>query len=78
MGRLRECVVKCLEGPVRVGDILCVADVDRVGRFEVVELRYFQQLVDELESNFGGLALLAGDTLDDLQPHQILTLCATC
>jgi hypothetical protein len=75
-GRLRECVVKCLEGSVRVGDLLCGAERSGpVGPLEVVELRYYRHLVDELEENFSGLMLLSGSTVDDLKSGQTLTMC---
>lgn len=73
-GRLRECVVKCLEGTVRVGDWLCPSRHPDTS-CEVLELRYFSHLVDELECNFGGLALLAGPAVEDIQRGETLILC---
>lgn len=73
-GRLAECIVKCLSGSVRVGDHLCLP-VMGSDRFEVLEIHYFQQLVDELETNFGGQLLVAGESIDSLQPGRMLTLC---
>jgi hypothetical protein len=57
-----ECVVKCLEGSVRVGDTVR-ADGEPVGHglegFVVQEILYFGQMLAELESNFGGKLLMS-------------------
>ncbi len=57
-----ECVVKCLEGSVRVGNVVR-ADGEGEGRaregFVVQEILYFGRMVEELETNFGGKLLMS-------------------
>jgi len=57
-----ECVVKCLEGSVHLGDTVRVDD-DHEARelegFVVQEILYFDRMVSELEPNFGGKLLLS-------------------
>jgi hypothetical protein len=56
---LIECVVKCLAGAAHVGQHLQLSGPSRLdGDFEVLEIRYFDRLISELETNFGGQLLL--------------------
>ena len=56
---LTECLVKCLVGSVSVGQYLQLAGPNHIdGYFEVLEIRYFNRLIAELETNFGGQLLL--------------------
>ena len=78
---LVECVVKCLVGAARVGQHLQLSENSLPGTdFEVLEIRYFDRLISELETNFGGQLLLkaaneneipsAGDDLIGLETER--------
>jgi hypothetical protein len=61
IGLQTECVVKVYEGSVRVGDLVALegaASDPRSVRWEILEIRYFQRLIETLETNFGGQLLM--------------------
>lgn len=63
-GRLSEVVLFCLEGRLAVGDRLHVAEApDGTSEpidAEVVEIRFFQQMIDGLDPVFSGQVLVSG------------------
>jgi hypothetical protein len=66
-GNVAECVVHCLSGPIQVGDLMHLEE-DRISKpFRILEIRYYQHLVRELETNFGGLITLEGDNFELLK-----------
>lgn len=68
-----ECMVRCFAGPVRIGDTLRVEGQPADTPFHVAEIRYYQQLVCELETNFGGQVLLSGGDASLLQAGRKLS-----
>src|SRR5258707_683307 len=67
-----ECVVKVFEGSVRVGDTMAhqgTASDPRSPRWEIIEIRYFQHLIDTLETNFEGQLVMHAHGLSGLLPR---------
>jgi hypothetical protein len=64
-GSLREVALFCLEGRLSVGDrVFAVEEPDGTqyeADAEVLEILYFQQMIDELEPVFTGQVLLTGN-----------------
>jgi hypothetical protein len=72
LGDQIECVVEVYEGSVSVGDKVALegtASDTRSPRWEIVEIRYFQHLIDTLETNFGGQLLMVAHGLSGLLPR---------
>jgi hypothetical protein len=72
VGLQTECVVKVYEGSVSVGDLVALegaASDPRSVRWEILEIRYFQRLIETLETNFGGQLLMVAHGQSGLLPR---------